>query len=110
MKKMKVESKRAILIARAKRTAMGRFLCRLAGDNAGAVMMEYVVLGVLVVAAVVGLVVAFGDTIGNGIKTMITTITHPDDVPTKVNEMRSSSDSQVSKGDGTLETVQHGGQ
>lgn len=106
---MKDKSKQALLIARAKRTALGRFLCRLAGDNAGAVMMEYVVLGVLVVAAVVGLVVAFGDTIGGGIKTMIATITKPDNVPEKVQEMRDSSNNQVSRGDGTMQAVQHGG-
>ena len=63
MKKMKDEAKRALLIARAKRTALGRFLCRLAGDNAGAVMMEYVVLGVMVVAAVVAIVMLFGQQI-----------------------------------------------
>ena len=63
MKKMKDKSKQALLIARAKRTALGRFLCRLAGDNAGAVMMEYVVLGVMVVAAVVAIVMLFGQQI-----------------------------------------------
>lgn len=60
---MKDKSKQALLIARAKRTALGRLLCRLAGDNAGAVMMEYVVLGVMVVAAVVAIVMLFGQQI-----------------------------------------------
>lgn len=60
---MRDKSKQALLIARAKRTALGRFLCRLAGDNAGAVMMEYVVLGVMVVAAVVAIVMLFGQQI-----------------------------------------------
>ena len=50
-------------IVRAKRTRFGRMLCRLAGDNAGAVMMEYVVLALLVCAAVVGIVLIFGDSI-----------------------------------------------
>ena len=104
---MKKESKRALLTARAKRTALGRFLCRLAGDNAGAVMMEYVVLGVLVVAAVVGLVVAFGDTIGGGIKTMITSITNPDKTPTAIDDARKTSESEVNKGTDTLKKVQH---
>ena len=63
MKSMKDKSKQALLIARAKRTAVGRFLCRLAGDNAGAVMMEYVVLGVMVVAAAVAIVMLFGQQI-----------------------------------------------
>ena len=60
---MKDKSKQALLVARAKRTALGRLLCRLAGDNAGAVMMEYVVLGVMVVAAVVAIVMLFGQQI-----------------------------------------------
>ena len=55
--------KKASKIARAKRTRLGRILCRLAGDEAGAVMMEYVVLALLVCAAVVGIVMVFGDSI-----------------------------------------------
>jgi Flp pilus assembly pilin Flp len=51
------------LIARAKRSAMGRTLCRLMGDKTGAVMMEYVILSVLVAAAVVVAVIYFGRTI-----------------------------------------------
>lgn len=57
---MRDKSRMEYLIARAKRSALGRFLCRIAGDNAGAVMMEYVVLGVMVVAAVVAIVLLFG--------------------------------------------------
>lgn len=44
----------------AKRTALGRFLCRLLGDEAGQTIMEYVVLGVMVVAAAVAIVMLFG--------------------------------------------------
>jgi Flp pilus assembly pilin Flp len=50
-------------IAWAKRTAMGRSLCRLFGDRTGAVMMEYVILAVLVAAAVVVAAIYFGRTI-----------------------------------------------
>ena len=50
-------------IARAKRSAIGRALCRLLGDEKGAVMMEYVILSVLVAAAVVVAVIYFGRTI-----------------------------------------------
>lgn len=57
---MKNTRKNEFRIARAKRTAFGRFLCRLAGEETGAVMMEYVVLGVMVVAAVVAVVLLFG--------------------------------------------------
>ncbi|MBR3820617.1 MAG: hypothetical protein IKJ37_03240 [Kiritimatiellae bacterium] len=55
----------------AKRTALGRFLCRLLGDEAGQTIMEYVVLGVMVVAAVVGLVLLFGDQLRVGFNKMI---------------------------------------
>ena len=43
-----------------RKTLLGRTLRRLAGEEKGAVMMEYVVLAVLLVAAVVGAVIAFG--------------------------------------------------
>lgn len=56
-----------IRITRAKRTAMGRFVCRLLGDECGAVAMEYVVIALLVVAAAVGAAVYFGKTIKGGI-------------------------------------------
>ena len=56
-------------IVRAKRTRFGRMLCRLAGDNVGAVMMEYVVLALLICAAVVGVVMIFGDQIAGMFKT-----------------------------------------
>ena len=51
------------MIKRAKRTLAGRALCKLAGDQSGAVMMEYVVLAVLLVAACVLAVTKFGGTI-----------------------------------------------
>ena len=57
-------------IQRAKRTALGRTLCRLAGDQTGAVMMEYVILGVLVAAAVTMGVIFFGDQIGRAFGVM----------------------------------------
>ncbi|MGN0833638.1 MAG: hypothetical protein ACI4RD_08340 [Kiritimatiellia bacterium] len=57
---MKKDRKMKCRIQRAKRSALGRVLCRLAGDAAGAVMMEYIVLAVLLVAATVGIVVLFG--------------------------------------------------
>lgn len=85
------EEKKKIRLERAKRTALGRFLCRLFGDNAGQAMMEYVVLGVLVVAAVVGIVVVFGDSILGGFKTMITAITNPKQAPAEATANRSTS-------------------
>ena len=62
-------------IQRAKESALGRFFCRLFGDEGGAVMMEYVVLGVLVVAAAVAIVMVFGDTIVDQFMYMIDSLT-----------------------------------
>ena len=53
-------------IQRAKRTMLGRTLCRLAGDRTGAVMMEYVILGVMIAAAATLAVIYFGrEIVGN---------------------------------------------
>ncbi|MBQ6470836.1 MAG: Flp family type IVb pilin [Victivallales bacterium] len=52
-------------LQRAKRTRLGRFLCALLGDQRGAVAMEYVVIALLVAAAVVGVVMVFGSRIAN---------------------------------------------
>lgn len=62
---MKKEEKQRKRVRRvdAKRTALGRFLCRLLGDEAGQAIMEYVVLGVMVVAAAVAIVMLFGQQI-----------------------------------------------
>lgn len=59
-------------IRMAKRTRFGRTLCRLAGDQAGAVMMEYVILGVLIAAAATLAAIFFG----KGIVGSFTTMTH----------------------------------
>ena len=50
-------------VARAKKHLLGRMLCRLAGDQKGAVMMEYVIVAVLIAAACVTAVAMFGRTI-----------------------------------------------
>ena len=52
-------------LRRAKRTRLGRCLCRLLGDERGAVAMEYVVIALLVAAAVVGIVIVFGSRIAS---------------------------------------------
>lgn len=39
-------------IRRAKETKLGRFLCRLAGEESGQAMMEYVIIAVVIAAAV----------------------------------------------------------
>lgn len=49
-----------------------KVLCRLAGDRAGGVMMEYVILAVLIAAAAVVAVMYFG----RGVVTNLSTSTH----------------------------------
>lgn len=67
-------------LAWVKRSLMGRVLCRILGDNAGAVAMEYVVIALLVAAAVVGLVMVFGGTIADMFATTTTTLTGEDGI------------------------------
>ena len=50
-------------VARAKKHLLGRMLCRMAGDQKGAVMMEYVIVAVLIAAACVTAIAMFGRTI-----------------------------------------------
>ena len=50
---------------RAKKSLCGRTLRRLLGEEKGAVAMEYIVIALLVAAAVVGLVMVFGGNIRN---------------------------------------------
>ena len=50
---------------RAKKSLCGRMLRRLLGEEKGAVAMEYVVIALLVAAAVVGLVMVFGGNLRN---------------------------------------------
>jgi len=56
-------SAKQMRMERAKRTVWGRVLCRLLGEETGAVMMEYVILAVLIAAACVVAVAMFGKTI-----------------------------------------------
>lgn len=59
------------MIERAKRTFVGRVVCRLLGDQTGAVLMEYVVLGAMVAAAAVALILVFGKGIRERLMEMI---------------------------------------
>ncbi len=51
--------------SRAKKSLCGRILRRILGDECGAVAMEYIVIALLVAAAVVGLVMVFSGNIRN---------------------------------------------
>jgi len=96
----------ASTLQRAKRSRFGRFLTRLLGDQTGAVMMEYVVLGVLVVAAVVAIVIFFGDTIRNqfGVMTKATAGDHKG-AETMVTKAAGERDGRIEKAEGSAKTM-----
>ena len=56
------------------KTRFGRILRRLAGENKGAVMMEYVMLGVLIAAACVGAAYMLSSAFRDGMTTMATAV------------------------------------
>ena len=49
---MNTNKKELAVVKRAKKTLVGRCVCRLMGDETGAVMMEYVIVAVMIAAAV----------------------------------------------------------
>lgn len=51
------------MIVKMRNTKLGRAFARLVGEDAGAVMMEYVILAVLIAAAAVVAIVYFGRTV-----------------------------------------------
>ena len=56
------------------KTRFGRILRRLAGEDKGAVMMEYVMLGVLIAAACVGAAYMLSSAFRDGMATMATAV------------------------------------
>lgn len=82
-------------VALAKRSVLGRVLCRLCGDTAGGVMMEYVILGVLVAAAVVALVWAFGGTLAGGFRILIDAPFNPRDSGNNMTKERVESENKA---------------
>lgn len=86
-------------IAKAKQTRFGRMLCRLFGDERGAVMMEYVVLGVLLVAGVVAIVVTFGDELQGMFATMMDSMNKP------TSETINNRDERIKKIDTKIKTA-----
>ena len=56
---------KSLLFQRAKKSLCGRALRRVLGEESGAVAMEYIVIALLVAAAVVGLVMVFGGDLRN---------------------------------------------
>ena len=85
-------------IQRAKRTMFGRAVCRLFGDQTGAVMMEYVVIGVLVVAAAVAMVLAFGKGIRESFHKMVEALLgHPSKVEQITDDSTVSDDAETAE-------------
>ena len=79
---------------RAKYSAFERVLCRLFGDEAGGVMREYVILAVLIAAAVVVAVMFFGKNIKQGFNAMSQTVAgESGKASTAVQSMKTDADS-----------------
>lgn len=64
-------------LKRAKSTLFGRLLCRLVGEQTGAVMMEYVVIAVVVVAAAVAIFMVLGKIIRKEGEVAVVSIVDP---------------------------------
>ena len=62
---MNKNKKSLSIVERAKKTVIGRVICRIAGEETGAVMMEYVIVAVLIAAAVAAGAWFFGKDIMN---------------------------------------------
>ena len=102
---MKEKKKKENQRVDAKRTALGRFVCRLLGDEAGQTLMEYVVLGVMVVAAAVAMVLLFGKEIRAAFDKMIkATDGRPDDAA----QVTDVTDTEIGNAHSTGNTISSG--
>lgn len=79
----------------AKRTMLGRFICRLLGDEAGQTIMEYVVIGVMVVAAAVAIVMLFGQQIRASFDKMIKSMRGEPDAASQVQNVTTEGDART---------------
>lgn len=98
----------ALKIAKAKHTRFGRAMCRLFGDERGAVLMEYVLLAVLIAAAVVAIIAVFGDAIRGQFAVMIHALTHKQaDTTAQVDQNSSDADAGLNDAQDYFEHVQN---
>jgi|GEM_PF-968968 len=74
-RKVQGKMKRNGMIRKATKSFVGRVLRRLLGEEKGAVMMEYIVVGLLIAAACVIAVSAFGQTISQMFASLGTSVT-----------------------------------
>jgi len=94
-------------VIRAKRTVVGRMICRLIGDEKGAVAMEYVVIALLIIAAAVGAAVYFGRAITGGFQAAGDIITDTNtDVETRTKNANDKLKAIKAQGATTTNTVQ----
>ena len=91
-------------VARAKRTVMGRVICRLIGEEMGAVAMEYVVIALLIIAAAVGAAVYFGKTISGRMKD-VADMTNAADKSAQSGIVRTNMDNDQKQGATITKTV-----
>lgn len=93
----------------AKRTRVGRMFCRLLGDRIGAVAMEYVVIALLVAAAVVAVVMLFGNTISGMFSDSITAISgNPEKAAESRTDRATKIEGQIKTAEQTGKTIQTG--
>jgi len=83
-----------------------RILKRVMGEMAGGVLMEYVVLGLLVVAAVAAAVIMFGKSIKGGLDTMSDSIVNPKDAEKTLTDARKDVKDQRDKSDLRTRAIQ----
>lgn len=82
-----------------KNSRMGRFVRRLLGEEKGAVAMEYIVIALLVGAAVVALVMVFSGSLRNMLSNTNKTINAktPTEVQTTAGELNEQRDKQLNE-------------
>ena len=83
-----------------KRALVGRIIYRLAGDRTGAVMMEYVILGVMIAGAVVVAATLFGKVLVAGFSDMCDRIMGKTKAPTIVNVQEGENSRKTATGGG----------
>jgi Flp pilus assembly pilin Flp len=83
-----------------------KVLCRLAGDRTGGVMMEYVILAVLIAAAVVVAVAMFGRTIVGmfGVAAKGATTRHTE-AESELQTVRGTTDGEIGEADAYSESL-----
>ena len=96
-------NKKMKLIERAKNSCVGKVIRRVMGEETGAVMMEYVIIAVLIAAAVAVGVWYFGRTINNEMRVASHGMAGDDE---KAQEMQKKSQENIEKQDEAARNAQ----